>query len=128
MLKRLLHIALAAWLINTLVCFHPAIADGHNRATCFGTSVSHVDNSLLEIFCNHVLTDKPHEGHRAHHTSPKYRYLVTRNLGFDICGIQLVNFYLFSPEKDLPAFVPGIWENRIFLPKLHGFLFRLSPF
>ncbi|MGN6397194.1 MAG: hypothetical protein ACTHMI_16615 [Mucilaginibacter sp.] len=129
MLKRSLHIVLAAWLINALVCFHPVFSEVPNaHASSCETTISHPDNTLLEIIYNHVFDAKQQKGHGSHHAAPKYRYVVSRNLGLDVCGEQVPGFSLYTPETVLPPFVHKIWENRIFLPPHHHFLFRLSPF
>jgi len=129
MLKRSFHIVLAAWLINALVCFHPVFSESEfARGGVCQTEAAHVDNTLFEIACRYFIPDELNKQHHNHHSAPKGRYLVSRILGLGVCDTHASYFSLINFANLIPAFIPKIWENRIFLPPLHHFLFRLSPF
>ncbi|WP_345105333.1 hypothetical protein [Mucilaginibacter panaciglaebae] len=129
MLKRCLQIILAAWLINALICFHPVFSGRvHPASNSSAIASASPDNTLLYIFLHHYSSDKAQKSPIHHASVPKYRYLISRTLNFDIWTGHNTICSLFNSGKTLPVFVRKIWENKLFSPPHYNYLFRLSPF
>lgn len=119
------------WLINALVCFHPVLADdGCVHPQCNGTELSHSDNTLFDVFCNHFPAQKKHTDQTHHKSTAKARYAISRTGGLHLLSLAplTILFTPHNPMKVLNFSAFNYWVNRVFLPPHHNFLFRLSPF
>jgi hypothetical protein len=128
MLKRLLHIVLAAWLINALICFHPGFSGNtYPKSDLSTAAAAHPDVKLPDGFLPNYSSNKTQK--EAHHRSAsKNRYFMSRVLTFDIWSGQNAICSLLAPRKTLRVFIHKMWENKFFLPPHHNYLFRLSLF
>ncbi|MBE9661944.1 hypothetical protein [Mucilaginibacter myungsuensis] len=130
MLKRWAHILISAWLINALICFHPnnfLECDNDGAITSFDERFPY--NTAVDIFFNYVNADndQPEDGtqHRIAHSK---RYIGARSFVLNIVPPFVQEF---KPVEHIEAIARKhfrAWDNKIFLPPLHHFLFRLSPF
>ncbi|MFD0763283.1 hypothetical protein ACFQZI_00360 [Mucilaginibacter lutimaris] len=126
--KRWFFILITAWLVNTLVCFHPTnFIEGNNSPVSQTSAQVSSDNTLVDIFFNHVASDD-HDQHEHHKINHRRRYINTRTIDFNIQlpAIDLLNY--LDLIKAIPNNHIFPWVNRFLLPPLHHFLFRLSPF
>lgn len=129
MLKRWLHIVLAAWLINALICFHPALSNiGEQSCEAASGQLVHTDNTLIDVFFNHFVSHKGNSGHSHKKSHAKIRYIVTRSSVLNILLLAAVVTAFCNLWRMIRRPMPDIWENLFLLPFHHHFLFRLSPF
>jgi hypothetical protein len=126
-LKKWSYILVAAWLINALVCFHTTNFYGsENLIKAQKASNEFSDNTLLDIFFNHVAKQNDHHPHKR--ISHRNRFVSPRLLDFNIQLPSFLTFQYLAFTKTIPIDHFVFWENRPFLSPLHHFLFRLSPF
>lgn len=126
MLKKCLHIFIAAWLINALVCYHPtAPFGGVGHPVQYTETDYSADNTIVDILVNHA-DDGPDD--HPHRVFSHARYLVSRTIGFNLQLPTLQTFHCLNTAIDVPLAFHRFWESKVFLPPHHHFLFRLSPF
>lgn len=129
MLKKWGYILLSAWLINAVICFHPNDSFGGGIAVAPQTPATlFADNTLLDIVAGHIANLTADQGHHRHKFPVKRRYLQNRSQGFNIQLPAAQDFKWLNNVKAIKSTVTFFWENRVFLPPHHNFLFRLSPF
>jgi len=129
MLKRWSHILLVGWLINALICFHPAFGeDSRMMPQRLTSSVAHPDNTLLDVLLNHFLGHKKHKKGEHGKLATKSRYVSMRANFLSVVIPQTTIFNLVGQVRLLFCEQLKFWETKVFLPPLHHFLFRLSPF
>lgn len=129
MLKRWSHILLVGWLINALICFHPAFGEDARVLPQHLTQASHHnDNTLLDIIVHHFVGQKSHKKSTHGKISTRSRYMSTRAISLNFVVPQTIIFDLVGQLQLLFCDQLKFWETKVFLPPLHHFLFRLSPF
>lgn len=127
-LKRWCYILISAWLINTLVCFHSA--NFFESIATFKSLNSNFfrENTLVDVLFNYVNADNTDNSKQHHKVIYRNRYVVNPILSISIQTPVLQTFNCNALTKLISLACTGFWENKFFLPPLHGFLFRLSPF
>ena len=127
-LKRWLYLLISAWLINTLVCFHSAnFFESINTFTSQSSSFFR-ENTLVDVVFNYVSSNTDNSTRQHHKVIHRNRYVVNPTLSVNIQLPVIQTFTCSDLAKTISFTYNRFWENKFFLPPLHGFLFRLSPF
>ena len=127
-LKRWYYIFVSAWLINALVCFHPA--GFFERISAFKSQNAHFfrENTLVDVIFNSLSSDRDSNAKQHHKIIHRNRYVVNPALNINIQLPVIQTFNYAALAKTISFTYNRFWENKIFLPPLHDFLFLLSPF
>lgn len=130
MLKRCLHVLLVGWLINVLICFHPAFgAESRIPPRHSASSAHHSDNTFLDILLHHLVSySSSHKKGLHGRISTRSRYTSAQAVSLSVVLPQTIIFNLVGQAQQLFCEQLKFWETKVFLPPLHHFLFRLSPF
>lgn len=123
MLKKWSYILISVWLINALVCLHPA--------RTFESAYPGTLQFSANYYNGKTSNTPPRENN--HKATPDHKVygnkcVFTRAADFITQLPVLQNFHYTTLAQVISFNYSRFWENQSFLPPHHHFLFRLSPF